>query len=272
MNSLIRQHDAKHLAAGYSRTHRFFEIASIAVFFLLNGWLLFRLGRTLKLGDLWWTPFAALVGFLGADFISGLVHWGCDTWGTPDVPIIGKAFIRTFREHHVDPQAITRHDFIETNGDNCMTVIFPLASTWWLPIEVGSVWMRFIGVSMWVFSIFVFLTSQIHKWSHQTVPSRFVSWMQRYKIILSPEHHDLHHQVPFNKHYCITSGWLNAPLGYIQFFPIMEKIITTVTGALPRADDIGKIAAMHVAEKEGITPSENAEEPTDETLKVPPSL
>lgn len=69
---------------------------------------------------------SSVLGIFGADYISGIVHWFCDTWGTIDWPIvcffvaqiyifqIGRSFIKNFRQHHVDPLGITRHDWIDT--------------------------------------------------------------------------------------------------------------------------------------------------------------
>src|SRR5690349_21300670 len=65
-----------------------------------------------------------LAGYLGAEFGAGLVHCLADNFGSEDTPFFGKAFIRPFRDHHTDPQGITRHDFVEANGNNCLVTLF----------------------------------------------------------------------------------------------------------------------------------------------------
>lgn len=40
---------------------------------------------------------AGLFGMLAADFVSGLVHWIADTWGSVDFPIIGKVIYSNLR-------------------------------------------------------------------------------------------------------------------------------------------------------------------------------
>jgi hypothetical protein len=34
-------------------------------------------------------------------------------------------------------------------------------------------------------------------------------------LILSRKNHGVHHRPPFDKYYCITTGWLNPVLAYI---------------------------------------------------------
>ena len=103
---------------------RRFEIASIAAYCCVMSWFLcglFPLVRTYP----WLMASAFMLGFVLADLVSGVVHWLADTWGSPDMSVIGQALIRPFREHHVDQKEITRHGFVETNGNNCFISIGP---------------------------------------------------------------------------------------------------------------------------------------------------
>ncbi|HEX5748663.1 MAG TPA: fatty acid desaturase family protein [Archangium sp.] len=239
----LRQQDATALAQGYSPAIRAMEIASIVSFVALESALVWRLAGNPHTGP-WLLLSAVLLGYLAADFVSGFVHWMGDTWGSTDMPVLGKAFIRPFREHHVDEKAITRHDFVETNGNNCL-VSLPVALLAVL-LPHSSSGQVFVSAFLGAMIFWVMATNQFHKWSHMDHPPALIGFLQRVHLILPPEHHRIHHTAPFNKYYCITVGWMNKPLLMIGFFPTLERLITRVTGLIPRKDDIGTEAALEL--------------------------
>ncbi|XP_053200347.1 plasmanylethanolamine desaturase-like [Panonychus citri] len=225
----------------YSQGKRLQEKISIticSILITLNAYYLWLNFDSVK----WFTVFlAAISGIIAADFISGLVHWSADTWGSVELPLVGKAFIRPFREHHIDPTAILRHDFIETNGDNFMSIIPALI---YLAIYFNYNDSKSIGTNynslcfIFLLAIFIASTNQIHKWSHTYFGlPRIVVFLQDIHLILPRKHHRTHHISPHESCYCITTGWLNYPLDYIYFWYWLELTISSLTGHKPREDD-----------------------------------
>lgn len=209
----------------YSRSHRVVEIVSILLVFAILGGMTWKIASAIHTTWDWVNlGFTALTGYLIADFISGLVHWAGDTIGDETTPFLGKNFVTPFRYHHVDPKDITRHDFIETNGNNCIVVLAPLGTAYvLLPDETSfgffcSTLMGFVG-------LFIVATNQFHKWAHADSPPRFAALLQRWGLILSTDHHDIHHTRPHDRHYCITVGWMNPVLNRIKFFRAAEATI-----------------------------------------------
>ncbi len=250
----IQQHDAKELASLYTWKHRAFEISSIVLFWLFIGLTIWKVYPYVGPSP-WLTVAAFLTGFIVADWVSGYVHWLADTWGSTSTPLVGKALIGPFREHHVDQRAITRHDYIQTNGNNCAISVPWAIGSFLTPLDHGYHHLAlFMVVSISSMIFWVMMTNQFHKWAHETDEERplIVTWLQRLHLILPPEHHQIHHTAPFLDYYCITTGWLNWPLKKIGFYRWAERWTTAITTALgkpwlPRTDDIGLDAALTTA-------------------------
>ena len=217
-----------------SRGHYILEILGIVSFFmlaLLMGAEIYQ-GMT-TFGYLWLLPVIAVLAYLAADFISGFVHFLADNFGSSEMPVLGPGFIGAFREHHVDPKGITRHDFIDTNGNNSL-VSLPFMLLVWLvvPIET-TVGGYFFGAFFLLLCLAVFLTNQFHKWAHTEDPPSFAVWLQRHGLILSKKHHDIHHASPYDTYYCITVGFWNPLLDQTRFFEQTERLLRRI---VPGAD------------------------------------
>lgn len=228
--------------AGGARTPGLLEWVGVLAFFALCGLLLLRIREGLHLhpGPGGWAALAAVVGYLAADFFSGLVHWGFDTWGARSTPVLGPTFIVPFRVHHDDPKDITRHGFVATNGHNCLSTAPVLAAGLLLPRDWEGTAPALAFILALCFG--VFLTNQFHKWAHEDAPGPVVAWLQRHHVVLEPAHHAVHHTAPFHAHYCITTGWMNGLLDGVRFFRGLEWLVIRVTGARPRRDDLtGKL-------------------------------
>ncbi len=154
-------------------------------------------------------PLAALLGWLLADLFSDLAHWSLDTFGSVRTPLVGPAIIRPFREHHAEPEAMTRHDFIEVNGASCLGC---------LPLLLLGCMLDGFAHALVVFTCLgVLVTNQCHKWAH-ALPgenSCLVRKLQDFGLILRPSEHARHHTPPYNSNFCTANGWLNRPLNRI---------------------------------------------------------
>ncbi len=246
----IEHRSADQLRKGYSKAVRRFEIFCIVAYWALLGVIAWKLAP--HAAATWpLLVISVFTGYVLADFVSGFFHWAGDTWGSPELPLLGPGVVRPFREHHVDQKAITRHDYIETNGMNCMISL--MGESWALMVPINPEhpgWGVFFSASFAWMIFWVMMTNQFHKWAHEDrekLPG-YIVWLQDHHVILNPVHHEIHHAPPYAKYYCITAGWLNWPLYKIKFFPTLERIITAVTGMIPRKDDIGLYAALHAAQ------------------------
>lgn len=148
-----------------------------------------------------------------ADGISGLVHWAADRLLPVHWPVLGAVFVQPFHDHHRDPLGITRRGFVDLNGNNCL-LSWPLG--FWAFALSGDpspgVSGVFASALLLQLTSALALTNQIHQWAHAAAAPRFVRALQRAGLVLSRGHHLVHHAPPHDRHFCITTGWVDGLL------------------------------------------------------------
>lgn len=195
----------------YPFSHRVFELAVVATFTAV----VTRFGGAVVRGLVdawhWWSlpavVAAATAAYALSDVLSGLVHRSFDTLGSPDTPLIGQKFVRPFRDHHDDPQAMTHGDLIAVNGDNVFASLLLLVPVALLVDERRH---PFVGAFVLALLAGIIATNQIHKWCHTPTVPTWVAWAQRRGLVLGPQRHAIHHRPPHGTHYCITWGRMDA--------------------------------------------------------------
>lgn len=188
----------------------------------------------------WYLLPVLVAAWVLSDLASGVVHWVADSWGSQQLPIVGPRFLRPFRMHHADPEDILRRGFVGLNGDVAIITLPILLAVFAIPLT--SAFGRVVALFVVSLSAVGLPTNQVHQWAHMPHPPRFIAWLQTRGFILSREEHVRHHTSPFAMNYCITNGWCNRALTKISFFPRLEAIVTRLTGAVPRADEMVMMA------------------------------
>lgn len=231
-----------HELQDYSTRDHVLGVFSVITGAVLSTVSLVHLASLFQWSYLYSVLIATGLGMLAADVLSGLIHWFADSYGSVDLAVVGKMFIRPFREHHIDPTAITRHGFIETNGHNYLTMLpgycIAMYNFLYLPTSHVIEW-YFTYCFLQALALFVIFTNQIHKWSHthRGLP-RWVKLLQDLHIILPRQHHRVHHVAPHETYFCITTGWCNFPFEKLRFWAALEAIIYWTLRVKPRQDDL----------------------------------
>jgi Lipid desaturase domain len=183
-----------------------------------------------------YTVVGVLVGYLIADFASGLVHWGMDTWFSEAV--FGRA-IAIAREHHTHPQHILAYGFIEhaTLGSAPSAVFIGLAVLITAGCAISP--LSYFFMIIWLItSTCLFFGTNFHNLGHMRSRSAFIRVAQKMHLVISPKHHWVHHCEGQIVRYCVINGWANYLCDRLRVWRALEWLVQMMTGAIPRRDDL----------------------------------
>jgi ubiquitin-conjugating enzyme E2 variant len=158
----------------------------------------------------------ALIGWLLADLIAGVVHWLEDRVLSPRLPGL-RSIIAAQRLHHASPQAFAAGGLIARNG-----------TTWAAAGVVSIVWAIAFGLSVtWaVATLGGLLASQAHFYAHcPRHAGPIVRVLQDVGLLQSAKHHAAHHRPPHATRYCPLTDLLNPVLDALGVWTRLEQLL-----------------------------------------------
>lgn len=173
--------------------------------------------------------------FLG-DFFSGLIHWATDTWFDE---LRLRRVVSIAREHHLYPQHILGYGFRDYVGyTSWPAVLFfgPLC----LGLALGAPPSAAVYVTLLVCGevcALMFFGTHFHRLGHRWSPNPLVRLLQRTPLLIKPQYHAIHHGGTHVTHYCVVNGWANVVCDAVGFWRGLEKVVSALTGAVPRKND-----------------------------------
>jgi ubiquitin-conjugating enzyme E2 variant len=182
-------------------------------------------------GTIEWIGEAALVTLL-ADFVSGLVHWAEDTYGTVDTPVIGRWIVEPNILHHQDGASFLAKSWLGSSWDLLLAAAALVAVAWW----AGR-----LDWQVWLFAMLGANANQIHKWNHagrSQVPAPIRS-LQGLRILQTAADHAHHHRGDKNSAYCVITPYVNPILDRLGFWRGLERLVVR-RGWAPRRLDLEK--------------------------------
>ncbi|MDB5099795.1 MAG: Kua-ubiquitin conjugating enzyme hybrid localization domain protein [Cyanobacteria bacterium RYN_339] len=164
-----------------------------------------------------------LAGHIFLDLLTLLIHWTVDNYFTPASPVIGST-VYYFREHHDKAFEMFNRDYVEGNFRNAgFSLLIQLGMAAWVTGCAGNAGMAVAGLGG------AYIT-QIHKWAHMKQPPRPIALVQRARLLVGWEFHNIHH-ADTARHYGLYAGWFDRVFDRLRVFETAEHIIWRLTGA-----------------------------------------
>jgi plasmanylethanolamine desaturase len=168
--------------------------------------------------------------WLITDWISGFVHWLEDSYGHPDMPIVGRYVTKPNLQHHVHPRKFVTNSWFSSSDLLMLVCLAGLFAAW----AIGRLSpMVFFAAALGVNA------NQVHKWCHRTPRENgpVIVALQRLRFVQSPRQHYGHHLARKDACYCVLTDFLNPVLDRCRFWRALEFLIHRCFGIAKRDDE-----------------------------------